>query len=66
MFKVNEANWDRIVRVVVGILLLYLGLGGAVTGTLGIVLDILGAILLLTGLVGFCPLYKLFKFSTKK
>ncbi len=66
MFKVNEANWDRIVRVVLGIVLLYLGLGGVVVGTLGIVLDILGAILLVTGVVGVCPLYMLFKFSTKK
>jgi Inner membrane protein YgaP-like, transmembrane domain len=66
MFKLNEANWDRIVRVVLGIVLLYLGLAGVVVGTLGIVLDILGVILLLTGLVGFCPLYALLKFSTKK
>jgi len=66
MFKVNEANWDRIARVVLGAVLLYLGLGGVVAGTLGIVLDVLGAIFLLTGLVGFCPLYTIFKFSTKK
>jgi hypothetical protein len=66
MFKVNEANWDRIARVVLGIVLLVLGLGGTVGGVLGIVLDILGVILLVTGLVGFCPLYTLFKFSTKK
>jgi hypothetical protein len=66
MFKVNEANCDRIARVVLGIVLLYLGLGGVVAGGLGMVLDIFGAIFLLTGLVGFCPLYTLFKFSTKK
>jgi hypothetical protein len=64
--KVNEANWDRIVRAVLGIALLYLGLTGAVAGTLGVVFDILGAILLITGVVGFCPLYALLKFSTKK
>ncbi len=66
MFKVNEANWDRIARVVLGIVLLYLGLGGVVAGGMGIVLDIFGAIFLLTGLVGICPLYMPFKFSTKK
>ena len=66
MFKVNEANWDRIARVVLGIVLLFLGLGGVVSVALGIVLDVLGAILLITGVVGFCPLYSLFKFSTKK
>jgi hypothetical protein len=66
MFKLNEANWDRIVRVVLGIVLLYLGLGGVVAGALGVVVDVLGAILLITGVVGFCPLYALLKISTKK
>jgi len=66
MFKVNEANWDRIARVVIGIILLILGLAGTVTGILGVVFDILGVILLVTGLVGICPLYMLIKFSTKK
>ena len=66
MFKVNEANWDRIARVVLGVILLFLGLGGTVTGILGVVFDILGVVLLVTGVVGFCPLYSLFKISTKK
>jgi hypothetical protein len=66
MFKVNEADWDRIARVILGVILLFLGLGGTVAGILGVVFDILGVILLVTGLVGVCPLYMLFKFSTKK
>jgi hypothetical protein len=66
MLKLNEANWDRIARVVIGIILLFLGLTGAAAGVVGIVLDIVGAVLVLTGLVGFCPLYFLTKFSTKK
>jgi hypothetical protein len=66
MFKGNEASWDRIVRVVLGVLFLYLGLGHIVAGGLGMLLDVVGAILVLTGLVGFCPLYALLKFSTKK
>jgi len=64
--KVNEGKWDRIVRVVLGIVLFYLALGGVVAGTLGIVLGIVGVVLFVTGLVGFCPLYALLKFSTKK
>jgi hypothetical protein len=66
MLKLNEANWDRIARVVLGILLLFLGLAGVASGVVGIVLDIIGGVLLLTGLVGFCPLYAILKFSTKK
>lgn len=66
MFKLNEANWDRIARIVGGLFLLFLGLGGVVAGTLGIVFDVIGAVLLLTGVVGFCPLYAVFKLSTRK
>jgi hypothetical protein len=32
----------------------------------GIILIVLGAIALITGLVGFCPLYALLKINTKK
>lgn len=65
MFKLNVANWDRIVRVVLGIVLLYLGWAGVATGGWGVFLKIIGFLPLLTGLVGFCPAYALFKFSTK-
>jgi hypothetical protein len=66
MFRVNEANWDRILRVVAGIALLYFGLSGMVTGALAIVMDVLGAIWLVTGVIGFCPTYALLGISTKK
>ncbi len=64
--KANEASWDRIVRVVLGIVLLYLGLAGIVTGGLGIVLDVLGVVFLLTGVVGFCPLYAVLGLRTAR
>ncbi len=66
IFKVNEAGWDRAARVVAGIALLILGFGGIVPGGWGITLGVIGLIPLLTGLVGWCPLYTLLKFSTKK
>jgi len=62
----NEAGWDRILRVVGGILLLALGFGGVVVGTLGLVFNIIGALLLVTGLIGFCPVYALLKIKTRK
>lgn len=62
---VNESGMDRIIRAVVGIVLIALAWGGVVTGALGTVLIILGAILLLTGIVGFCPIYALLKIRTK-
>ena len=62
----NESMPDRIVRVLLGIILLYLGFAGVVTGGLGVAFQILGFIPLVTGLVGWCPAYTLLKFSTKK
>lgn len=64
--KRNMSNVDRIIRVVVAAIFAYLYFGGVVTGTLGIVLLVLGAVFLLTAVVAFCPLYVPFKISTNK
>jgi hypothetical protein len=42
-----------------------LGWGGFVTGTFGVILQWLGFVPLITGLIGWCPLYSLFRFGTK-
>lgn len=60
----NEAAWDRALRILVGLILLYLGWAGVVGGTLGVVFMILGFLLLVTGVVGYCPAYALFGVST--
>ena len=64
--KQNESNVDRIVRAVAGVVLLFLGFGGVLTGTIAIIADVIGVILLVTSAVGICPLYLPFRFSTKK
>jgi hypothetical protein len=64
--KINESGLDRIIRVIVGIALLALYFTNTVTGGLGIVFIVLGAVALLTGAVGFCPLYTLLKINTNK
>ena len=64
--KRNLSNIDRIIRVVIAALFAYLYFSGVVTGTLGIVLLVLGAVFTLTAVVAFCPLYAPFKFSTYK
>jgi hypothetical protein len=64
--KANESGVDRIIRVVFGIVLLALSFGGVMSGGWGIVGLVLGAVALLTGIVGFCPLYALLKFRTNK
>ncbi|NTU55122.1 MAG: DUF2892 domain-containing protein, partial [Anaerolineales bacterium] len=44
--KRNMSNTDRIVRVIVAALFAYLYFGGIVTGGLGILLVVLGAVFL--------------------
>jgi hypothetical protein len=66
IFKVNEAGWDRAARIVLGLVLLALGFTGVIPGTVGTVVGVIGFIPLLTGLIGWCPLYAPFHFSTKK
>ena len=61
---INEAPWDRALRVLLGLALLYLGWGGAVTGTLGWIFKIGGFLPLATGLIGWCALYQVFGFTT--
>jgi len=63
--KANESTLDRVVRVILGVIVLYLGIA-VVGGTWGIVLDVIGAIALFTAATGFCLLYRVFgNFSTK-
>lgn len=57
--KVNEASWDRIARVVVGLGLIGATLGGVI-GAWGWI----GVLPVVTGLVGFCPAYTLLGIST--
>lgn len=64
--KLNESNVERIIRSVAGVVLLYLGFGGGLGGALAVVADVLGVVMLLTGAVGFCPIYALLNFSTLK
>jgi len=62
--KPNLSNLDRMIRVIVAALFAYLYFGGIVTGGLGIVLVVLGAVFVVTAIAGYCPLYTVFKFST--
>jgi Protein of unknown function (DUF2892) len=61
---VNEGWWDRAPRIVLGLVLLFLGWTGAVVGTLGWILKIGGFLPLVTGIVGWCALYAVLGIST--
>ena len=64
--KTNESNLDRVIRVIAGIALLVLFFTNIISGTLGIVLAIIGGILIITGAIGFCPVYAILKIRTNK
>lgn len=57
--KTNEGVVDRVFRVVVGLGLLSLIFIGPQT-----MWGLIGLVPLLTGMLGFCPLYKVFGFNT--
>jgi len=62
--KKNMGNIDRIIRLVLAVIFAALYFTGTVTGTLGVVLVILGAVFVLTSLVSFCPLYTIVGLNT--
>lgn len=59
MLAPNEGRLDRVLRVTFGLTILSLAFIGPKTA-----LGYLGAIPLLTGIVGFCPLYRLLGLRT--
>lgn len=63
--KTNEGTVDRALRVALGVALIAVGFAW-VQGTAGIVVGTVGFVPLLTGLVGWCPIYALLKIDTLK
>ena len=64
--KKNMGSADRIIRIFAAIVIAALYFTHTITGTLGIVLLVLGAVFLLTSFVSFCPLYAPFGIKTCK
>ena len=62
--KQNMGSTDRIIRVVLAVVVAVLYFTNLISGTAAIILGILAIVLLLTSVVGFCPLYAPFKLST--
>ena len=62
--KKNMGSADRIIRIILAIVFAALYFGNIVTGTVGLILVILGGVFVLTSFIGFCPLYAPFGLST--
>ena len=62
----NVGSADRAIRIILAVVLVAVGLFVPVGSTLRIVLFIIAAIALITGLLSTCGLYALFGISTRK
>lgn len=63
--KSNLGTTDKTVRVLLALVAAVLYFTGIISGTLGIVLIVAGAVLLLTSFLNFCPLYSILGISSK-
>ena len=57
---------DKVIRVLVAVVVLILYFTHVISGILAVILLILAGVLVVTSLLGFCPLYLLFGLSTTK
>ncbi len=63
----NVGSADKIVRLIAGVALAAWGfLGAGLSSTIGIVALVVGVILIATGLLNFCPLFKIVGISSFK
>jgi len=66
-FQKNVGSTDKTIRLVVGLLLAAFGIFGAsLSTTIGILALVVGLVLIVTGLVNFCPLFKILGISSFK
>jgi hypothetical protein len=71
---INEGMWDRTIRIVIGLALGYVSWNAwpaeasflSMAGAVSVVSLVIGIIALVTGMVGYCPLYKVFGVATNK
>ena len=62
----NLATWDRILRVLVGLAMLWLGWSDLVDGVWAIALVVFAWVPLLTGALGWCPVYSILGINTRR
>ena len=62
--KQNMGNTDRTIRTILGIAAILIALF-ATSGVVDTILYVFAAIMIITSIIGVCPLYIPFKISTK-
>ena len=63
-FAMNVGSIDRVARIVLGIGLAAVAFGGLVAGPILAAAWVVAGIALVTGVIGFCPLYFVLGIST--
>lgn len=64
--KKNIGTIDKAVRILIAAVVILLYFTNVISGTLAIILLVLSAVLVITSMIGFCPLYLPFGLATKK
>jgi hypothetical protein len=64
--KKNVSTIDRTIRIIIAVVIAVLYFTNTITGTWGAIVLVIGAVLLLTSLVSFCPLYALLGLHSSK
>ena len=63
----NVGSIDKTIRLVAGLLLAaYAILGAGLSSAMGILALVVGVVLIVTGVVNFCPLFKILGISSTK
>ena len=62
--KTNMAMADRVIRSIIAVVIVVLYFTGVLNGTLALILGLVAVVFLLTGIISFCPIYRLFGLST--
>jgi flagellar biosynthesis protein FliP len=62
--KKNIGQTDRIIRFVLGAVLIALRFLGTLSGTAGLIALIAGIVLIVTAFINFCPIWALLKINT--
>ena len=62
--KKNMGSADKLIRVLIAAVVVFLFYNGSISGTLGIVLLVFAGIFVLPSFISFCPLYAILGIST--
>ncbi len=64
--KQNMGLLDRIIRIIAALIIAVLYFTHIISGTLAIILLVIGLAFVITSSISFCPIYKVLGVSTKK